>query len=330
MYTTTTTRRNLLNLAVALTAALSQNAVAQGASGFPERAVKIVVPFAPGAGTDAMARLVAQKLGEVMGGTFVVDNRAGASGAIGTQYVAQQPADGYTLLLAASPFTTVAASLPTAGYDPLRSFTPVAMIASGPLVWAANSSLPASNMRELVALAKQRPGALNYGSAGAGGVNHLVLELLKSKTGTFITHIPYRGVAPATLDMIAGQVQLVTGTIPALLPFIRDGRVKALAVTSAKRSAALPDVPSMAESGYPGIDVVNYFALMAPAGTPPAVIERLNSAINRVVALPDVVARFRQDAVEAAPGSPALLGHFIEADFRAWRNVVTTQNLKIE
>ena len=330
MYTNTTTRRALLSLAVASAAGLSQNAVAQGAAGFPDRPVKIVVPFAPGAGTDAMARLVAQKLGEVMGGTFVVDNRAGASGAIGTQYVAQQPADGYTLLLAASPFTTVAASLPTAGYDPLRSFTPVAMIASGPLVWAANSSLPASNMRELVALAKQRPGALNYGSAGAGGVNHLVLELLKSKTGTFITHIPYRGVAPATMDMIAGQVQLVTGTIPALLPFIRDGRVKALAVTSAKRSAALPDVPSMAESGYAGFDVVNYFALMAPAGTPPAVIDRLNLAINRIVTLPDVVARFRQDAVEAAPGSPALLGHFIEADFRAWRNVVTSQNLKIE
>ena len=330
MYTNTTTRRALLSLAVASAAGLSQNAVAQGAAGFPDRPVKIVVPFAPGAGTDAMARLVAQKLGEVMGGTFVVDNRAGASGAIGTQYVAQQPPDGYTLLLAASPFTTVAASLPTAGYDPLRSFAPVGMIASGPLVWAANSSLPASNMRELVALAKQRPGALNYGSAGAGGVNHLVLELFKSRTETFITHIPYRGVAPATMDMIAGQVQLVTGTIPALLPFIRDGRVKALAVTSAKRSAALPDVPSMAESGYPGFDVVNYFALMAPAGTPPAVIERLNSAINRVVASPDVVARFRQDAVEAAPGSPALLGQFIEADFRAWRNVVTTQNLKIE
>ncbi len=330
MYTNTTTRRALLSLAVASAAGLSQNAVAQGAAGFPDRPVKIVVPFAPGAGTDAMARLVAQKLGEVMGGTFVVDNRAGASGAIGTQYVAQQPPDGYTLLLAASPFTTVAASLPTAGYDPLRSFAPVGMIASGPLVWAANSSLPASNMRELVALAKQRPGALNYGSAGAGGVNHLVLELFKSRTETFITHIPYRGVAPATMDMIAGQVQLVTGTIPALLPFIRDGRVKALAVTSAKRSAALPDVPSMAESGYPGFDVVNYFALMAPAGTPPAVIERLNSAINRVVASPDVVARFRQDAVEAAPGSPALLGQFIEADFRAWRNVVTSQNLKIE
>ena len=300
------------------------------AQGYPDRPVKIIVPFAPGAGTDAMARLIAKHLGEVMGGTFVVDNRAGASGAIGTQLVAQAPADGYTLLLVASPFTTVAASLPSANYDPLRQFAPVGMIASGPLVWAANANLPASNMKELVTLARQKPGALNYGSAGAGGVNHLVLELLKSRTGTFITHIPYRGVAPATMDMIAGQVQLITGTIPALLPFIKDGRIKPLAVTSAKRSSALPDVPSMAESGLSGIDVVNYFALMAPAGTPASIITPLNAAINKVVTLPEVVARFKADAVEAAPGSPALLGHFIEADYRAWRNVVKTQNLKIE
>lgn len=297
---------------------------------YPDRPVRIVVPFAPGAGTDAMGRLVAQKLGEALGGTFVVENRAGASGAIGTQFVAQSPPDGYTLLLAASPFTTVAASLPTANYDPLRQFTPVGMIASGPLVWAANTSLPASNMKELVTLARQKPGALNYGSAGAGGVNHLVLELLKSRTGTFITHIPYRGVAPATMDMIGGQIQLITGTIPALLPFIKDGRVKPLAVTSARRSSALPDVPSMAEAGLPGFDVVNYFALMAPAGTPPAVVNTINAAIAKLVVQPDVVARFKIDAVEAAPGSPALLGQFIEADFRAWRNVVTTQNLKID
>ena len=325
------TRKSLLALAFCLLQCAAPLAWAQApAAGFPERPVKIVVPFAPGAGTDAMGRLVALKLGELMGGTFLVENKAGASGAIGTQYVAQQPADGYTLLLVASPFTTVAASLPSAGYDPLRQFTPVGMIASGPLVWVANASLPANNMRELVALAKRKPGALNYGSAGAGGVNHLVLELLKSKTGTFITHIPYRGVAPATMDMIAGQVQLVTGTIPALLPFIKDGRVKPLAVTSAKRSSALPDVPSMTEAGYPGIDVVNYFALMAPAGTPAAVVDKLNQAINKLVVLPEVVARFKADAVEAAPGSPALLGHFIEADYRAWRNVVSTQNLKID
>ncbi|EJL79890.1 hypothetical protein PMI15_03963 [Polaromonas sp. CF318] len=325
-------RRQALLLSAGTAASLAlPAAMAQGPSGaYPDRPVKIVVPFAPGAGTDAMARLVAQKLGEVLNATFVVDNRAGASGAIGTQFVAQSPADGYTLLLVASPFTTVAASLPSANYDPLRHFTPVGMIASGPLVWAANTKLPASTMKELVSLARQKPGALNYGSAGAGGVNHLVLELLKARTGTFITHIPYRGVAPATMDMIGGQIHLVTGTIPALLPFIKNGSVKPLAVTSAKRSSALPDVPSMAEAGLPGIDVVNYFALMAPTGTPPAIVNTLNAAINKVVAMPEVVTRFKADAVEAAPGSPALLGHFIEADYRAWRNVVKTQNLQIE
>lgn len=310
---------------------LGPQAQAQPSAGnYPDKPVHIVVPFAAGAGTDAMGRLVAQKLGEVLGASFVVENRTGASGAIGTQYVAQQAPDGYTLLLIASPFTTVAASLPSAGYDPLRQFAPVGMIATGPLVWAANASLPVNDMREFVSYARTRPGALNYGSAGAGGVNHLVLELLKSRTGIYITHIPYRGVAPATMDMIAGQIQIVTGTIPALLPFIKDGRVKPLAVTSARRSSALPSVPSMAESGLAGIDVVNYFALMAPAGTPVAVIDKLNLAIAKMVALPEVVARFRSDAVEAAPGSPALLGQFIEADYRAWRNVVRSQKLVIE
>ncbi len=303
---------------------------AQVTPGYPDRAVKIVVPFAPGAGTDAMGRLIAQKLGEVMNASFVVENRTGASGAIGTQFVAQAPADGYTLLLVASPFTTVAASLPTAGYDPLRQFAPVGMIASGPLVWATSQAVPARDMKELVALARQKPGALNYGSAGSGGVNHLVLELLKSRTSTYITHIPYRGIAPATMDMIGGQIQLVTGTIPALLPFIKEGRVKALAVTSAKRSPALPDVPSMSESGLQGFDVLNYFALSAPAGTPAPIVSALNVALNKVLQLPEVVARFKADAVEAAPGSPAQLGQFIEADYAAWRKVVQVQNVKMD
>ena len=325
-------RRQALALSAGAVATLAIPAVKAQASvaTYPDRSVKIVVPFAPGAGTDSIARFVALKLGEVMNASFIVDNRAGASGAIGTQYVAQAAADGYTLLLVASPFTTVAASLPSANYDPLRQFTPVGMIASGPLVWAANNALPAGTMKELIALARQKPGALNYGSAGSGGVNHLVLELLKARTGTFITHIPYRGVAPATMDMIGGQIQLVTGTIPALLPFIKNGSIKPLAVTSAKRSSALPDVPSMAEAGLAGFDVQNYFALMAPAGTPAAVVNRLNAALNQVLVLPDVLARFKTDAVEAAPGSPAQLGQFIETDYRAWRDVVKAQNLKIE
>ena len=333
--TRTSSRRHALTLlgAAGMLASLGAPAAlaqAPAPAAYPDRPVKIVVPFAPGAGTDAMARLVAQKLGETMKATFVVDNKAGASGAIGTQFVAQAPADGYTLLLVASPFTTVAASVPTANYDPLRQFAPVGMIATGPLVWATSASLPVSDMKELVRLAKQKPGMLNYGSAGAGSVNHLVLELLKSRTGTYITHIPYRGIAPATIDMIGGQIQLVTGTVAALLPFIKNGSVKPLAVTSAKRSSALPDTPSMAESGFPGIDVVNYFALVAPAGTPEPIITALNAAINKSLVLPEVIARFKLDAVEAAPGSPALLGSFLEADYRAWRNVVKTQNLKIE
>lgn len=325
-------RRQTLALGAGMLASLAVPALrAQWPlASFPERTIKIIVPFAPGAGTDAMARLVAVKLGEVMNATFTVDNRAGASGAIGTQFVAQAPADGYTLLLAASPFTTVAASLASANYDPLRQFSPVGMIASGPLVWAANTALPAGSLQELIALARKKPGALNYGSAGAGGVNHLVLELLKARTGTFITHIPYRGVAPATMDLIGGQIELVTGTIAAMLPFIKNGSVKALAVTSARRSSALPGVPSMAEAGLAGFDVVNYFALMAPAGTPPAIVNRLNAAVNQVLALPEVLARFKTEAVEAAPGSPAQLGQFIQADYRAWREVVKTQNLKIE
>jgi tripartite-type tricarboxylate transporter receptor subunit TctC len=292
--------------------------------------VRIVIPFAAGAGTDAVGRLMAQKMGEVMGGTFVVENRTGASGAIGAQHVAQSAPDGHTLLLVAAPFTTVAAVLPQAGYDPLRSFAPVSMIANGPLLWAANKDLPVANMRELIEYARQRPGQLNYGSAGAGGINHLVLETLKARSGTFITHIPYRGIAPATLDMISGQIQLVTGTIPALAPFVRDGRVKALAVTTAKRSSALPQVPSMAESGFADFDVLNYFGLVSPKGTPDAVVERLSEAVAKVVKLPDVLARFQLDALEPSAQGAQSLGRFLAQDFTGWQKVVATQNIKVD
>lgn len=300
------------------------------ASGWPERAVRIVVPFAAGAGTDAMGRLLAQKLGDALGASFVVDNRAGASGAIGTQHVAQSAPDGHTLLLVAAPFTTVAAVLPQAGYDPVRSFAPVSMVAQGPLLWACNKDLPVANLRELVAYAKQRPGQLNYGSAGAGGINHLVLEDLKARAGIYITHIPYRGIAPATMDMIAGQVQLVTGTIPALMPFIRDGRIKPLAVTSARRTPVLPDVPGMAESGFAGADASNYFGLVAPRGTPQQVVDRLNEALARVVAQPDVQARLRADALEPATLGAQPLARFLAQDLAGWKKVVATQGLRID
>ena len=299
------------------------------AQDWPDRPIRIVVPFAAGAGTDAVGRLMAQKLGDILGQSVVVDNRTGASGAIGTQHVAQSPADGYTLLLVAAPFTTVPAALPTAGYDPVSHFAPISMIASGPLVWAVNKDLPVRSLQDLIALAKDKPGHLNYGSAGAGGINHLVLEMLKSRSNTHITHIPYRGIAPATMDMIGGQIHLVTGTVPALAPFIKDGRVKALAVTSEKRSAALPDVPSMAEAGFTHFDVLNYFGLVAPRQTPSAVLDKLNAAVAKAVALPDVRARFAADAIEPAAGPAAQLAQFIAQDYRGWQRVVAQQNIKI-
>ena len=300
------------------------------AQGWPDRPIRIVVPFAAGAGTDAVGRLMAQKLGDILGQSVVVENRAGASGAIGSQHVAQSAADGYTLLLIAAPFTTVPAALPAAGYDPVGHFAPISMIASGPLVWAVNKDLPVNTMQELVALARAKPGYLNYGSAGAGGINHLVLEMLKARTQSYITHIPYRGIAPATMDMVGGQIHAVTGTVPALAPFIKDGRIKALAVTSERRSSALPDVASMAESGFANFDVLNYFGLVAPRGTPAPVLEKLNAAVARAVTLPEVRARFANDAIEPAAGSAAQLAQFIAQDYRGWQRVVAQQNLKLD
>lgn len=297
---------------------------------WPQKPVSIVVPFAPGAGTDAMGRLLAQKLGEVLSASFVVENRAGASGAIGSQHVAKSTPDGHTLLLIAAPFTTVAAVLPQAGYDPVRGFAPISMVAQGPLLWVCKKDLPVANLRELVDYARGRPGQLNYGSAGAGGINHLVLESLKARTGVSITHIPYRGIAPATVDLVAGQLDLITGTIPALAPFVRDGRVKPLAVTTSRRTPALPDVPSMAELGFSGFDVSNYFGLVAPRGTPQEVIDRINSALPRVLAMPDVQARFKTDALEPAALGATALGNFLTQDFGDWQKVVASQGIKVD
>ncbi|OOG79563.1 twin-arginine translocation pathway signal protein [Hydrogenophaga sp. A37] len=306
------------------------SAGATHASGFPDRPIKIVVPFAPGAGTDAMGRLIAAKLAELLKVSVVVDNRAGASGALGAQEVAKATPDGHTLLLAAAPFTTVPAALPGAGYDPIAGFTPVGMFAHGPLVWVASKDLPVNTLAEVVALARSQPGRLNYGSAGVGGINHLVLESLKARTGTYITHIPYRGIAPATVDTLAGQIQLLTGTIPALAPYIRDGRLKALAVTSPGRSPALPQVPGMQEAGFADVNVLNYFALVAPKGTPDAVVQQINAALAQIVAMPNVKERLAKDALEPATGTPAQLAQFLQKDLDGWKRVVERQKLKID
>ena len=298
---------------------------------YPVRPIKLVVPFAAGAGTDAVARYMAQKLEETLRQPVVVDNRVGASGAIGTQAVAQAPADGYTLLFVASPFTTVAAATPTtAGYDPIRQFEPVALIATGPLVWVSNAQAPFSSLREMIGYARAHPGALSYGSAGAGGVNHLALELFKVRTGTDMLHVPYKGIAPATTDLLGGSIMTLTGTVPAVLPYVKSGKLRALAVTGDKRSVLMPDVPTVKEAGASGTEVYNYWGIVAPSGTPAAIVHRLNADVQKILAKKEVQERLAGDGVDITPGGPDRLAAFIANDVNGWRGVVRDARLKLE
>ena len=321
-----TPRRLLL---MVLAAALGPLA-ASAQEPWPAKPVRLIVPFTPGAGTDTVARYVAQKLGEAMKSPVVVENRTGAGGAIGAAEAAGAAPDGYTLLFVASPFTTVAAAAKNPGYDPLRQFVPVAPIAAGPLAFVVGKDVPATTMREFIALAKARPGKLNYGSAGAGSVNHLALELMNARAGIVVVHVPYRGIADATKDLLSGEIQAMTASIPATLPLAAEKRVKVLAVTGAKRIAQLPDIPSWEEEGVPNANVINYWGIVAPVGTPPAVIARLNAEVQRVLAQPEVRARLAREGAELIPGPPDRLGTLIETDLANWKKLIVESKLSFE
>ena len=303
-------------------------AVAQGL--YPAKPIRLVVPFPPGAGTDGVARYVAQRLGDALGQSVVIDNRTGAGGAIGAAEVARADADGYTLLFVAGPFTTVAASQKNAGYDPVRQFTPVAPIAAGPLAFVVNVDVPVSTMREFLALARREPGRLNYGSAGTGSINHLALELLKARTGVNIVHVPYRGIADATKDLLGGQIQSMTASIPAALPQMQDKRVKVLAVTGAKRIAQMPNVPSWQEEGVADASVINYWGIVAPAGTPPEIVARLNAEVQKLLLQTDVRVRLEREGAEILPGPPERLGAIIDADLNGWKKLIVEAGLRLE
>ncbi len=303
---------------------------AQPSGAYPVKTIRLVVPFPPGAGTDTIARLVAHKLAESMSATIVVENRVGAGGAIGAVEAAKSDPDGYTLLFVASPFTTVAASSKSAGYDPVKQFVPVASIAAGPLAFVVNPDVPARTMREFVALARAQPGKLNYGSAGPGSVNHLALELLNARAGVDIVHVPYKGIAPATQDLLAGQIQAMTASIPATLPYLAQNRVRVLAVTGPKRAALLPDVPTWKESGIENADVINYWGIVAPLGTPRDIVAKLNAEVLKVLAQPDVRERLEREGAELIPGPPERLGALIEVDLTSWKKLITEARLQLE
>jgi tripartite-type tricarboxylate transporter receptor subunit TctC len=326
------TRRRLL-LAAAICAvgtALASAAVAQNAPAYPARPIRLIVPFPPGAGTDAVARVVAQRLGSAMPATIVVDNRPGAGGAIGAAEVARAEPDGYTLLFVASPFTTVAAASKNPGYDPLRQFVAVAPIAVGALAFVVNAEFPAQSMREFLELAKREPGKLNYGSAGTGSVNHLALELLMARTGVSIVHVPYKGIAPAIVDLLSGQIQAITASIPAVLPFIAQGRLRALAITGPSRSPLLPDVPSWREAGVQNADVINYWGIVAPVGTPRAIVDRLNAETRGALAQPELKDRLEREGTDVVSDRPERLTALIEADLARWKKLIVDTGLTLD
>jgi tripartite-type tricarboxylate transporter receptor subunit TctC len=316
-------------LAAIVTLAMPVAGLAQ-APAYPAKPIRLIVPFPPGAGTDTVARFVALRLAQAMNATIIVDNRTGAGGAIGAAEAARADPDGYTLLFVAGPFTTVAAASRNPGYDPIRQFAPAASIATSPLVFVVNPSVPAASMREFIALAKREPGKLNYGSAGQGSINHLALELLNARAGTDIVHVPYKGIAPATLDLISGQIQAMTGTVSATLPYITDRKVRALAVTGARRAPLLPDVPTWQEEGIGNADVINYWGIVAPSGTPREIVTKLNAAVNALLAQPDVRDRLAKEGAEVVAGAPERLASIIETDLVAWKKLIAEAKLLLD
>ena len=303
-------------------------AVAQPAS-WPERPIRLIVPFTAGSSSDIVARIVAQKLGEQLKQQLVVDNRVGASGNLGTEAVARAEPDGYTLGLANTSTHAVTASLSTKlGFDPVKDFAPVSLLGASPFVLAAYPRLPAKSVAELIALAKARPRTLSYAHAGPATLAHLSGALFEKMGSIELINIPYRGTAQSTLDLIEGRVDMQFGTIPPTLAHIREGKIRALAVTGERRNAALPDVPTIAEAGLPGYESSLWQALVAPAATPRAIIARLNREVTAILNDAKVRAALTKQGVEPEPGTPEALGARIRIDLAKWRDVITSAGIR--
>jgi tripartite-type tricarboxylate transporter receptor subunit TctC len=303
---------------------------AAAAQTYPVKPVRIVIPIAAGGGTDIVGRMIAQKLSESMGQQFIVDNRPGAGGIIGTEAVAKAPPDGYTVLLTPTSHTinpSVYSKLP---YDTVKDFAPVALLVSVTTVFVTHPSLPVRTVKDVAALAKAQPGQLSFGSAGNGHLFHLTGELFKTTAKIDMVHVPYKGGAPAIASLVGGEVSLLFETMLALQPFIEAKRVRPLAVASAQRSPLLPAVPTFAESGYPGIVASNWYAMFAPASTPRAVITRLNTEITRVLAAPDMRDRLRAQGTEVVTGSPEQLGEFVNSELAKWSQAAKASGARVD
>jgi tripartite-type tricarboxylate transporter receptor subunit TctC len=313
--------------AALLLATLASVAAAQS---YPVRPVRLIIPFPPGGSNDIVGRMIAAQLGDRLGQQVVVDNRGGAGGTIGTELAAKSQADGYTLLLISTAYafnTSIYKKLP---YDPAKSLVPVALLGSGPGVLVVNPALPVNSVAGLIAFAKERPGKLNNASAGVGSFQHLASELFRIQAGIEWLHVPYKGGGPAMMDLMGGQADASVGSLIQMLPHIRSGKLKALGTTGAKRSPVLPDVPTVAEAGVPGYEATNWWGFLAPAGTPPAIVERLHQEVAAVQASAETKRRFDTEGAEALQMSPAEFGAFIMAETAKWARVVKEAGISAE
>ncbi|HKH66974.1 MAG TPA: tripartite tricarboxylate transporter substrate binding protein [Reyranella sp.] len=318
-------------VALALALALPCAGGAALAADYPAKPIKIVVPYAPGGGADAVARIVARKVSESTGYNIVVENKGGAGAILGTDQVAKAEPDGYTLLLGQSgPISINPAVYKSLPYDPVKDFAPISMTTAYPYILVVNAALPAKTLEDLVALAKSKPDSMNYGSTGVGAANHLVAELFSSKTGVRMTHVPYRGTALAVGDLLAGQLTVVFADPISALPHIKSGKLRALAVTSLERSPVAPEVPTVAESGYPGFEALAWHGILAPAKTPPAVIKKLNEEIVKAVKEPATRELLANQAMQAVGNTPEEFAAFIQKDIATWKAVAAAAKVAVE
>jgi putative tricarboxylic transport membrane protein len=318
-------------VAMALALAGPWAADAALADDYPSRSIRIVVPYAPGGGADTVARIVAKRVGETIGQTIVIENRGGAGSIIGTEMVAKAEADGYTLLLGQSgPISINPAVYKDLRYDPERDFAPVTMTTAYPYILVVNAKLPVRSLQDFVALAKSKPGAMNYGTTGIGAANHLVTELFNGKAGLKMAHIPYRGTALAVADLVGEQVTVVFGDPISVLPHIQAGTLRALAVTSTQRAPVAPDVPTVAESGYPGFDAIAWHGILAPAKTPPAVVKKLNAEIVSALQHPETKDLLVKQAMQTVGNTPEEFAAFIKKDIAIWKAVAAEADVSVK
>ena len=321
------TRRAAVLAVAGLLAVITADAAAQA---YPSKPIRIIVPFPPGGATDITGRYVVQKLGEAFGQTGLIDNRPGANGTLGLDLAAKAPPDGHTLVLGQTGNLAISVGLTKVGYDPLRDFAPVTLVVSSPHVVAIHPSLPARTLKELVALARAKPAQLNYASTGSGSAGHLGVELLKKMTKMDVVHVPYKGAVPGFTDLVAGHVAMMFTSVMSTQSFARTGRVRMIAVGSAKRSPSAPDVPTIAESGYPGFEVTSWWGVLGPAAMPKEIVSKLNSEIIRIMATPDARERIGGLGADIVTGTPEQFASYIKLEHAKWGQLIKESGARVD